>query len=160
MHRDGKRNKYFLYIIIPPMSSNSTFVTTRTIPFTRKKVVKAWTTPELLATWWWPAWFTNRFEVCDISPGGDWIFTMISPDGTEYANVSRWQEVADDHVALEHINAPHFFLRADFEDLGNSTKITWKMTFDSPEILASLKPIITPANEENLDRLETCLSKI
>lgn len=34
------------------------------------------------------------------------------------------------------------------------------MIFDTPEILETLKPMIAPANEENLDRLEACLSKI
>lgn len=85
---------------------------------------------------------------------------MIAPDGTRYANVSKWLEVTEDHIFLEHVVAPHFFLRADFEDLSESTKITWTMTFDSPEMLESLKPIIAPANEENLDRLEDCLAKM
>ena len=82
---------------------------------------------------------------------------MIASDGTRYANVSKWLEIEEDHISLEHINAPHFFLRADFEDLRESTSITWTMEFDSPEIVEWLRPIIEPANEENLDRLEACL---
>jgi hypothetical protein len=85
---------------------------------------------------------------------------MISPDGLRYPNVSKWLEVADDHVSLEHIVDPHFFLWADFEAVGEETKITWTMKFDTPEILEALKRIIVPANEENLDRLEACLAKM
>ena len=139
---------------------SSSFTISRILPFPRSLVQKAWTTPEFLATWWGPAGFSNDFEICNIEPDGDWIFTMIAPDGTAYANVSKWIEVKDDHIALEHVNAPHFFLRADFEDLGESTKIMWSMTFDSPEILETLRPIIEPANEENFDRLEACLNSM
>jgi hypothetical protein len=139
---------------------SNTFVTRRTVPFSREKVLQAWTNPELLATWWGPAGFTNTFETCDITPGGDWIFTMIGPDGVKYPNISRWLEIEHDYVALEHLNDPHFFMKADFEEIGNTTKITWTMLFDTPEILAGLKPIITPANEQNLDRLEACLRKM
>lgn len=85
---------------------------------------------------------------------------MIAPDGTRYANKSIWHEVSDNHILIEHIVEPHFFLRADFEEILNSTKITWTMTFDSSDILEKLKPIIEPANEQNLDRLEACLKKI
>ncbi len=85
---------------------------------------------------------------------------MIGPDGTRYANASKWHEVEDNYILIEHVVAPHFFLRADFDDIGNATQMTWTMTFDSPEILESLKPIITPANEQNLDRLEACLQNM
>lgn len=137
--------------------SLSTFTTSRILPFPLAKVRQAWTTPELLAIWWGPAGFSNEFETCAIEPNGDWIFTMIAPDGARYANVSKWLEIEEDHISLEHINAPHFFLRGDFEDLRESTKLTWTMEFDSPEIVENLRPIIEPANEENFDRLETCL---
>ncbi|MBP9811989.1 SRPBCC domain-containing protein [Candidatus Gracilibacteria bacterium] len=140
--------------------NNATFTNTRILPFPKEKVLRAWTTSELLAAWWGPAGFSNEFEICNIVPLGDWVFTMIAPDGTRYANVSKWLEVEDTHILLEHVVAPHFFLRADFEDLSESTKITWTMTFDTIEILESLKPIIAPANEENLDRLESVLEKI
>ncbi len=146
-------------IILITMSS-STFTTSRILPFPRETAMKAWTTPGLLRVWWWPAGFSNEFEICDITPGGGWIFTMIGPDGTRYPNVSKWLEITNDYIALEHVNAPHFFMRADFEDLGNSTKITWTGTFDTPEIFETLKPIIIPANEENLDRLEACLKTL
>ena len=140
--------------------TDCTFSNSRMLPFPRSKVLQAWTNRELLATWWGPKGYSNKFEICDIKTNGVWVFTMIAPDGTRYANVSKWLEVDDDHILLEHVVAPHFFLRSDFEDLSESTKMSWTMTFDTPEILASLLPIITPANEENFDRLEACLMKI
>lgn len=141
--------------IMPPPH----FTTSRIVPFPKGEVQKAWTTPELLASWWGPAGFSNEFEICEIEPDGDWIFTMIGPDGVRYKNISKWQEVTSDHVTLEHVNAPHFLMRAEFEDLGESTKITWTGTFDSPEIYEGLRTIIESANEQNLDRLEACLRK-
>lgn len=99
------------------MSPLSTFTNTRILPYAKGQFYRAWTTPELLATWWGPKGFSNEFEVCNITPGGNWVFTMIAPDGTRYANTSKWHEVEDDHILIEHIVAPHFFLRADFEEL-------------------------------------------
>lgn len=56
---------------------SSTLTTSRILPFPIEKVNKAWTTPELLATWWGPAGFSNEFDTCNIEAGGGWIFTMI-----------------------------------------------------------------------------------
>lgn len=60
---------------------------------------------------------------------------MIGPDGVRYPNVSKWHEITADYVYLEHVNTPHFFTRAEFEDMGNNTtKLTWTGIFDTPEI--------------------------
>jgi hypothetical protein len=99
--------------------------------------------------------------VCDIVTGGEWKFIMRSAEGIEYPNLSTWIEVEQDHVCIEHLNAPHFLMRADFKTIRpNSTEIIWTGTFDTPEIFAALKPIIIPANEQNLDRLEMCLNTL
>lgn len=41
------------YLIIS--MNKATFTNIRTLPFSISQVHRAWTTPELLATWWGPA---------------------------------------------------------------------------------------------------------
>ena len=45
--------------------------------------------------------------------------------------MSKWLEVADDHVAIEHANIPHFFMRVEFESIGEDTMFTGTGIFDS-----------------------------
>jgi len=38
--------------------------------------------------------------------------------------------------------------------------MTWHAIFESAEVLAGIRPIVVPANEQNFDRLEALLAKI
>jgi len=52
----------------------------RLIAAPRAEVFRAWTEPELLARWWWPARFRTTYEV-DLRLGGRWRFrTADLPD--------------------------------------------------------------------------------
>ncbi len=52
----------------------------RLVAAPRSNVFRAWTEPELLARWWWPARFRTTYEV-DLRPGGRWRFrTADLPD--------------------------------------------------------------------------------
>lgn len=46
---------------------------TRVLNAPREKVWAAWTDPEMLAQWWWPAWFQTVYEV-DLRVGGRYRF--------------------------------------------------------------------------------------
>ena len=52
----------------------NTFTNQRTMPARPEAVFAALTTPERLARWWGPAGFSNRFAVCEVQPGGRWVF--------------------------------------------------------------------------------------
>ncbi len=52
----------------------------RIVAAPREAVFRAWTAPEVLARWWWPARFDTAYEV-DARPGGRWRFRTIDlPD--------------------------------------------------------------------------------
>ena len=38
------------------------------------------------------------------------------------------------------------------------THLAWRQEFESPEVSARLRPICEPANEQNLDRLQSLLA--
>jgi uncharacterized protein YndB with AHSA1/START domain len=60
-----------------------------------EEIYAAFQQPERLARWWRPAGFTNTFHSFEFKPGGEWKFTMHSPEGTNFPNesqfVAQWQ---------------------------------------------------------------------
>jgi uncharacterized protein YndB with AHSA1/START domain len=98
----------------------------------------AWMNAETLPQWWGPDGFSCRTSRIDLRPGGDWVFDMIGPDGTVYPNHHRYI-VIQPHNRITYTlhwgeNGPkHADASADFEDLGNATKVTLSMTFATAE---------------------------
>lgn len=135
--------------------------TARLISHPREKVFAAHADPALLSQWWGPDGFTSSFQEFDFRPGGRWRFTFHGPDGRNYENESVFREVVNPaRIGLDHVSPPRFHLLITLDDDAGQTRVTWRTSFESAEILASLKRIIVPANEQNLDRLQALVSKL
>ncbi|MCA9166368.1 MAG: SRPBCC domain-containing protein, partial [Planctomycetales bacterium] len=106
-----------------------TFLSARTIPYSRNEVFRAFATPEVLAKWWGPDGFTNTFHEFDFRPGGSWRFIMHGPDGKNYDNESIFKQiVAPELVQIEHVCEPHFVLTITLAALSPSeTRVVWRM---------------------------------
>lgn len=115
-----------------------TMVIERTIAAPVAAVWAAWTDPQALPQWWGPEGFSCRTTRIDLRQGGEWVFDMIGPDGTVYANHHRYLR----HDAMARIdytlhwgeNGPkHADASALFEDLGGDpgggTRVTLSMVF-------------------------------
>jgi hypothetical protein len=133
--------------------------TERTLAFTRAQVLAAFADPKRLARWWGPAGFTNEFDTCDPRPGGDWLFTMVGPDGARYANQNRFVEVGPERVVIQHVNHPPFVLTVILEPDEGGTRVYWRQSFASEELRKALEGVCIPANEQNLDRLTVELGR-
>ena len=78
-------------------------VLSRMLQAPREQVFELWTSPEHLANWWGPNGFTLTTHEADIRPGGVWRFTMHGPDGVDYPNVLRYDEIhAPELISFEH----------------------------------------------------------
>jgi uncharacterized protein YndB with AHSA1/START domain len=133
-------------------------VSTRLIGAPRERVFAAYVDPEKLRRWWGPKGFTNVFHECDLRPGGDWRFTMIGPDGAEYKNHSVFAEIVpNERFVYEHRSGPVYRGDVTFADEGGKTRLTFRMTFDSPTFLERMREVLLVANQQNFDRLETVL---
>ncbi|MFC5455528.1 SRPBCC family protein [Prosthecobacter fluviatilis] len=131
----------------------SEILSSRLFPASRERLFAAFSDPSQLAQWWGPKGFTNTFDEFDFRPGGDWKFTMHGPDGTDYANHTRFIEILPaERIVYEHI-APHFQMTITLAEEGACTRMTWCMQFPTSEMCERFKPICVPANEENFDRL-------
>lgn len=132
--------------------------THRSFAFTPAEVLAAFADAERLATWWGPEGFSNSFEVFEFKPQGRWKFVMHGPDGKSYPNENVFLEVGPARVVIRHVSAPNFTLTVTLNLSGGATQLHWHQAFDDPRVAESIRHIIIPANEQNLDRLERSLS--
>ncbi len=138
---------------------NAALVTERLLSANPQKIFAAFEQPDRLAQWWGPSEFTNTFTQFEFKPGGRWVFVMHGPDGVNYPNESVFREIQPDvRIVIEHVVAPWFTLTVTLTARGDKTHLTWVQEFESAEMAAKLRGVCEPANEQNLDRLESLLA--
>lgn len=131
----------------------STFKTSREFSAPPEAVFAAFSSPERLARWWGPDGFSNTFEKFEFENGGLWRFTMHGPDGVSYPNESTFVSIVPNReVVVRHICQPYFTLTIRLEPTVAGTTVNWEQAFESPDVAASIKHIVEPANEQNLSR--------
>lgn len=107
---------------------------TRVLHAPRELVWKVWTDPEHIAKWWGPTGFTNTIHTMDVRAGGDWLFIMHGPDGVDYRNEVRYDEVVPlERIAYTHGPSPKFQAILTFADLDGQTEMHWRMIFPTVE---------------------------
>ena len=156
-------NVLVVYLVgrFPPSSAMNTFQNSRYFPHSAQAVFAAIQSPERLARWWGPRGFSNQFEVFEFRNGGRWVFDMIGPDGTRYANESVFAQIeADRQVVIDHTCAPLFTLTITLEPEGEGTRVHWLQVFEDAAFAQAMEHILAPANEQNLDRLGAELGTI
>jgi hypothetical protein len=137
-----------------------TFKTTRELSASPAAVFAAIQDPTRLARWWGPNGFTNKFDVFEFKPGGRWVLAMIGPDGRVYPNELIFDAIERDRkVVIRHISAPTFVLTIALESTATGTRVGWEQVFDDPAVANSVRHIVEPANEQNLDRLTAVLGR-
>lgn len=132
----------------------SVFRTSRAFPAMPAAVFDAIRDPRRLARWWGPEGFSNEFDVFEFAPGGRWQFTMVGPDGRRYRNESVFAGIVPDaQVRIDHVSPPRFVLTIALTPAGDATHLSWEQAFEDPAVAESVRHIVEPANEQNLDRL-------
>jgi uncharacterized protein YndB with AHSA1/START domain len=141
--------------------ADATFQTQRVLPYPPQKVYEAFARPELLAHWWGPDGFTSTFEVFEFEPGGRWKFAMHGPDGSHHPNESVFLKLeAPSRLVIQHVSPPRFVLTVTLAAHERGTVVTWNQEFEDSTVAARIRHIVEPANEQNLDRLQTVLSGV
>jgi uncharacterized protein YndB with AHSA1/START domain len=145
---------------LPAPPPDATFRSHRVLPQPPGQVFEAFARPEVLARWWGPDGFTNTFEIFEFKPGGVWKFVMHGPNGADYPNESVFLKIeAPSTLVIQHVVAPHFTLTITLAPHNGGTIITWVQQFDDSSVAASIRHIVEPANEQNLDRLQALLAE-
>jgi uncharacterized protein YndB with AHSA1/START domain len=137
----------------------ATFRTERVLPHEPDAVFQAFARPELLTRWWGPNGFTSTFEIFEFRPGGRWKFVLHGPNGANFPNESVFVELeAPSKVVIHHVSPPRYLLTVTLAAHDAGTAITWNQEFEDAAVAARIRHIVEPANEQNLDRLESVLT--
>jgi uncharacterized protein YndB with AHSA1/START domain len=132
----------------------TTFSTSRQLAAAPAAVFAALQDAQRLAKWWGPDGFSNRFDLFEFQPGGKWVFTMVGPDGATYPNEAVFSSIEPDRqVVIQHVCQPHFQLTITLEPSSSGTLLHWEQIFADPLLAQTIRHIVEPANEQNLDRL-------
>jgi len=136
-------------------TSDREMVLSRVIDAPREKIFDAWADPAKIAKWWGPRGFHSTIDKYDFRPGGKWKFVMHGPDGKDYPNDNSFVEIVrPERVVVRHNGPPIFQIAATFEDLGGGkTRIVWRGTFESAEVLEKVRSYAQPGAEDNLAKL-------
>ena len=101
----------------------------------RDRVFAAFTDPKLIPEWWGP---TTVVDQMDVRPGGSWRFVFHNADGSESAFRGTYREVIPPERIVQTFEwegmPGHVHVEtATFEDLGERTKFTTTLLFDTTE---------------------------
>ena len=78
-------------------------VISRVIDGPRDLVFEAFTEVRHLSRWWGPNGFTTTTRAFEFRVGGEWVFVMHGPDGTDYQEWISWTEITPpERIALLH----------------------------------------------------------
>lgn len=66
---------------------------TRIFDAPREEVWERWTDPSQFMCWWGPKDFTAPYARFDLRPGGNYLSCMRGPDGKEYWDTGRFEEI-------------------------------------------------------------------
>jgi uncharacterized protein YndB with AHSA1/START domain len=131
-----------------------TFRHTRVVSATADQLFSALADQMRVARWWGPDGFTSTITTFDCRAGGDWVFVMHSPDGTNYPNVNRFVTIeAPSLMVIEHVaDVHHFVLTIALTEVSDGTHISWLQQFDTSDEALRIRDVVTVANEQVLDR--------
>jgi uncharacterized protein YndB with AHSA1/START domain len=98
-------------------------------------VFATFTDPKLIPQWWGP---TTVVEQMDVTPGGTWRFVAHNADGSEAIFSGTYREVIPPERLVQTFESGWAPGRVHietftFEDLGDRTKLTTTMVFDTTE---------------------------
>jgi uncharacterized protein YndB with AHSA1/START domain len=114
-------------------------VISRMINAPRELVFEAFTEVRHLSRWWGPEGFTTTTTAFEFRVGGEWIFVMHGPDGTDYQEWISWTEIVPpERIALLHGESrgdPNAFESVlTFVPDGAATRIEMRTVFPTKEL--------------------------
>jgi uncharacterized protein YndB with AHSA1/START domain len=149
-------------------STSREIVVSRVFGAPRELLWRVWTDPARVVNWWGPNGFSTTIEKMDLRPGGVWKHVMHGPDGTDYPNVSVFQEIVEpERIVFKHGGGKkggpgaHFTATWTFEALGAKSRLTVRMVFETLEErdLVAREYGAVEGAQQTLERLAGYLAK-
>ncbi|WP_068165896.1 SRPBCC family protein [Rhodococcus phenolicus] len=126
-------------VFAQPAAADREIVISRIIGAPRELVFEAFTEVRHLSRWWGPDGFTTTTRAFEFRVGGEWVFVMHGPDGTDYPEWISWTDIVPpQRIALLHGESrgdPDAFVSVlTFEPEGAATRIEMRTAFPTREI--------------------------
>ena len=87
----------------PSATADREIAISRVIGAPREVVFEAFTEVRHLSRWWGPEGFSTTTRAFEFRVGGEWVFVLHGPDGTDYQEWISWTEIAPpERIALLH----------------------------------------------------------
>ena len=123
----------------PSVTADREIVISRVIDAPRELVFEAFTEVRHLSQWWGPEGFTTTTSAFEFRVGGEWVFVMHGPDGTDYREWIAWTEITPpQRIALLHgefQGDPNAFAAViTFAAEGAGTRIEMRTVFPKKEL--------------------------
>lgn len=138
-------------------------VISRTFNGPARLVFEAWTTPELLKTWWVPKSTGMMLASCtaDVRPGGEYRFEFAREGSVIMAFFGRYVEVVPPtKLVWTNEESPDGSVTTlTFEERGETTLLTLREVYPSKEALDEIMGGTDGGMEETLDQLEALLAE-
>ena len=114
-------------------------VISRVIGAPRELVFEMFTEVRHLSRWWGPEGFTTTTRAFEFCVGGEWVFVMHGPDGTDYQEWISWAEITPpERIALLHGESrgdPNAFESVlTFAALGAATRVEMRTVFPTRQM--------------------------
>ena len=127
----------------------------------RELVFLLWTDAAHLSKWWGPTGFTISTSSFEFKPNGIWEFVMHGPDGVDYRNKIRYQQIkAPERIEYEHLTGPVHRVIVLFEDCGEETQVHFRMIFATTALRNKVASQFGAVEglEQTLNRLEEMIT--
>jgi uncharacterized protein YndB with AHSA1/START domain len=151
----------------PSATADREIVISRLIDAPRELVFEAFTDVRHLSRWWGPEGFTTTTRAFEFRVGGEWVFVMHGPDGTDYQEWIRWTEIAPpQRIALLHgefRGDPNAFESViTFAPDGAATRIEMRTVFPTKELRDEVveKYRAIEGGQQTLSKLAAYVTKI
>ena len=114
-------------------------VISKVIDAPQELVFEAFTQVRHLSQWWGPKGFSTTTTAFDFRVGGEWVFVMHGPDGTDYQEWILWTEITPPKRLVmmhgESRDDPNAFKSIlTFQAEGAATRIEMLTIFPSKEL--------------------------
>ena len=134
-------------------------------------VWRAYTEPELLDQWWGPAPWRAETKTMNFSPGGHWLYAMVSPENhrhwarMNYLAIERHRRFALEDAFCDENGAVNLELplskgQMTFTSTESGTRVEFTMVYPTAEALQkNIEMGFAEGITLCLDQLETLLDK-
>jgi uncharacterized protein YndB with AHSA1/START domain len=139
-------------------------VSERVFDAPRERVFAAYTDPQLIPRWWGPRRMTTVVDVMEVKPGGAWRFVCTADGEPEQGFRGTFREVTPPERIVQTFEwegmPGHVIVEtAEFEELGDRTKVTATSLFHTTEERdGMLQSGMESGLTESHDRLEELLA--